>query len=176
MIDPSTSSSRLRAAAARKRKKIVRNDLIYSHTSSTDTMEKQTKDTHAEEEGSEQTQAWALPFVPDSTTSLTNRARIPKAPEQERPIRVGGKRYVEKGSLTEAELLAAKQRVKSSIKRKKQVTEEDKKEERRISNRLSAFQSRNRRLGIIQDLQVGWTRISHASQNPLHSPLFSLLF
>ena len=67
--------------------------------------------------------------------------------------RSDGVRHVEKGSLTEAELVKAKIDAKSS-KQKDQMTEEERRVERRAANRLSAFQSRQRRKIIIEDLQV----------------------
>jgi hypothetical protein len=69
-------------------------------------------------------------------------------------VRIDGIRHVEKGSLTEAELLEDKIRAKKS-KRKNLMTEEEQWEERRAANRLAAFQSRQRRKIIIKELQVG---------------------
>jgi hypothetical protein len=63
------------------------------------------------------------------------------------------RKYVEKGSLTEATLIEEKMRARST-KNKHLTTEEDRIEERRAANRLSAFQSRQRRLDIIEELQV----------------------
>lgn len=75
-----------------------------------------------------------------------------------RPVvgrRKDGRNYVQKNSLTESELLAAREQTRSSLKRKAkgELTEEDKREDRRAANRLSAFQSRQRRKMIIEDLQ-----------------------
>ena len=63
------------------------------------------------------------------------------------------RKYVEKGSLTEAQLIEEKRRSKSS-KHTSLKTEEEKRQERRAANRLSAFQSRQRRLNAIAELQV----------------------
>mmetsp|Transcript_6207 Transcript_6207/g.12757 ORF Transcript_6207/g.12757 Transcript_6207/m.12757 type:complete len:295 (+) Transcript_6207:36-920(+) len=74
-----------------------------------------------------------------------------------RPVgrRKDGRNYVQKNSLTEAELLAAREQTRTNLKRKAktELTEDDKKEDRRAANRLSAFQSRQRRKMIIEDLQ-----------------------
>lgn len=83
----------------------------------------------------------------DSEENPKQQSRIEGA------VRADGKKYVEKGSLNEAELIADKKRAKKA-KSKDELTEEEKREERRAANRLSAFQSRQRRLSIIEDLQV----------------------
>ena len=69
--------------------------------------------------------------------------------------RKDGRNYVQKNSLTETELLAAREQTRTNLKRKAKtdLTEDDKKEDRRAANRLSAFQSRQRRKMIIEDLQ-----------------------
>jgi hypothetical protein len=69
--------------------------------------------------------------------------------------RKDGRNYVQKNSLTEEALLKARDETRSSMKRKakEQLTEQDKAEDRRAANRLSAFQSRQRRKMIIEDLQ-----------------------
>lgn len=64
-----------------------------------------------------------------------------------------GRNYVQKGSLTEETLVAARNAARTNLKQKSNVTDEDKKEDRRAANRLSAFQSRQRRKMIIDDLQ-----------------------
>jgi regulator of replication initiation timing len=79
-------------------------------------------------------------------------------------LRADGKKHVEKGSLTEAALVEAK-RVVTNGKSKDQMTEEEKREERRAANRLSAFRSRQRRSDIIEDLQ---NAISHISKENSH--------
>lgn len=79
------------------------------------------------------------PPAPVTTTRTTYRA--------------DGKKFVEKNSLTEAALIEAKLRVKNSNKNKPVTTEDEKRDERRAANRLSAFQSRQRRKIVIEDLQ-----------------------
>lgn len=63
-----------------------------------------------------------------------------------------------KGSLVEEELIRAKQEARS--KNPEDMTADEKKEERRIANRLSAFQSRQRRKAIIEDLHKTVAKIS----------------
>lgn len=70
--------------------------------------------------------------------------------------RVDGKKYVERGSLNEEALIKAK----LQVQKKGSKTEQDKKEERRVANRLSAFQSRIRRKTIIVGLQKTVAEIS----------------
>jgi len=69
--------------------------------------------------------------------------------------RSDGRAYVPKNSLTEEMLLAARNRARENLKRKKKadVTDEDIAEERKTSNRLSEFQSRQRRKKIVDDLK-----------------------
>jgi hypothetical protein len=102
----------------------------------------------------------------DQKQSAAKKARTRKQSESEtepaksvgatKPysVRIDGIRHVEKGSLTEAELLEDKIRAKKS-KRKDLMTEEEQWEERRAANRLAAFQSRQRRKITINELQVG---------------------
>lgn len=66
--------------------------------------------------------------------------------------RSDGKKYVEKGSLTEAQLIKAKERA-TAAKRKRDATLEEKKEARRASNRLCAFQARQRSKQAAKELQ-----------------------
>jgi len=95
---------------------------------------------------------------PMPATSEATVAVMPKPPAA--PVtttrttyRVDGKKFVEKNSLTEAALIEAKLRVKNSNKNKPITTEDEKRDERRAANRLSAFQSRQRRKIVIEDLQ-----------------------
>ena len=74
--------------------------------------------------------------------------------------RADGKKRVEKGSLNLQELVEAKERAKTG-KSKCQMTEQEKKAERRAANRLSAFQSRQRKKNIIEDLQKTVAQLSH---------------
>jgi len=67
--------------------------------------------------------------------------------------RADGKKHVEKNSLTEEALIEAKLRAKNINKDKVCMTEDEKRDERRAANRLSAFQSRQRRKIVIEDLQ-----------------------
>jgi hypothetical protein len=86
----------------------------------------------------------------------------PAASEVDAPKKAGtvsrrkdGRNYVQKNSLTEAELISAREEIRASVKRKskEEISEEDRYEDRRVANRLSAFQSRQRRKKIIEDLQ-----------------------
>lgn len=90
-------------------------------------------------------------------TDLTSEGQESGADEVRKPVgrRKDGRNYVQKNSLTEAELVAAREQTRSNLKRKPKtdLTEDDKKEDRRAANRLSAFQSRQRRKMIIEDLQ-----------------------
>jgi hypothetical protein len=63
--------------------------------------------------------------------------------------RKDGRNYVQKNSLV------AREEARSNLKRKntEELTEDDRKDDRRAANRLSAFQSRQRRKLIIEDLQ-----------------------
>ena len=74
---------------------------------------------------------------------------VPLTVEITHRVRADGKKFVGKNSLTESALIAAKEAARS----KQAVTVEEKKEQRRAANRLSAFQSRQRRRVIIEDLQ-----------------------
>jgi hypothetical protein len=85
------------------------------------------------------------PSADEETSSSKHSAGVKKSHKR---------KYVEKGSLTEATLIEEKIRARSTKNNKHETTEEDKMEERRAANRLSAFQSRQRRLDIIEDLQV----------------------
>lgn len=73
--------------------------------------------------------------------------------------RADGRRLVKRGSLNEAELIKAMRQVRSS-RDKDSMTEDEKLEERRTANRLSAFQSRKRRLAVIDDLQKTVAQLS----------------
>ena len=74
---------------------------------------------------------------------------------EEKKTRRDGRAYIQKNSLTEAELVKAREETRTNLKRKakEELTEDDKREDRRAANRLSAFQSRQRRKMIIEDLQ-----------------------
>lgn len=87
--------------------------------------------------------------TPDHQQSAGDGSATSKDP----PPRPKKRKYVEKGTLTEEQLMEEKMRARSS-KRSSQKTEEEKREERRAANRLSAFQSRQRRLNTIDELQV----------------------
>jgi hypothetical protein len=86
-----------------------------------------------------------------TSSSSTKSHQVERDTEERRLVarRVDGKKYVEKGSLTEEALIKAK----LLVQKKGPKTERDKKEERRVANRLSAFQSRIRRKTIIEGLQ-----------------------
>jgi len=92
-------------------------------------------------------------FLQESPVSHEVEECSPKA------TRADGKKHVAKGTLTEADLIEAKRLAKTK-KTKEDMTEEEKKEERRAANRLSAFQSRQRRKIIIEDLQKTVAQIS----------------
>lgn len=68
-------------------------------------------------------------------------------------VRADGRKHVEKGSLNEAELIEAKLIAQKILDNKDLITEADKHTERRAANRLSAFQSRQRRKIVIKELQ-----------------------
>lgn len=93
------------------------------------------------------------------TSSEGHISGTDEAPNAGRKTVVGrrkdGRNYVQKNSLTEAQLMAAREATRDNLKRKakQELTEDDKKEDRRAANRLSAFQSRQRRKMIIEDLQ-----------------------
>lgn len=70
--------------------------------------------------------------------------------------RKDGRNYVEKNSLSESKLIADREEARTNLKRKAETdagSGEDLKKDRRAANRLSAFQSRQRRKMIIEDLQ-----------------------
>lgn len=98
---------------------------------------------------------------PDRIASPRNglNAEVEVASSDSKKCRVDGKKHVEKGSLTETDLIEAKMRARCS-KNREEMTEEERKEERRAANRLSAFQSRNRRKIIIEDLQKTVAQLS----------------
>ena len=85
-----------------------------------------------------------------------------------------GKKYVQKNSLNEQELLQQRDEIRARIKNKEtnQLTEEEIAEDRRATNRLSAFQSRKRRKMIIEDLQktvADLTRHGDAQKDEIES-------
>jgi hypothetical protein len=128
----------------------------YNHSSDSSSTTKQQK----EEEEQQQPAAKKPKIERRVTISVSaseahsfNGESSPKPEHAQGALRADGKKYVEKGSLTEAELVEAKSRSKLS-KGKDQMTEDEKRDERRAANRLSAFQSRHRRMSIIEDLQV----------------------
>ena len=69
--------------------------------------------------------------------------------------RSDGRLFVPKNSLTEEMLLADRERARAVLKRKRkeEITPEDIAEERKTSNRLSEFLSRQRRKRIVDDLK-----------------------
>jgi bZIP transcription factor len=94
----------------------------------------------------------------DSLGSYSNHGSERSLEKRMKTVRADGKKYVGKNSLTEEELIKAK--ILSREKNNDNLTEDDKKEQRRAANRLSAFQSRQRRKIIIEDLQRTVARIS----------------
>lgn len=104
-------------------------------------------------------------------------SRAQKEPKDRDPTpvkrRSDGKKHVEKGSLNLEDLIEAKNRAISKNKNKVFKTEEEIKEERRAANRLSAFQSRQRRKIIIDDLTKTVARLS--KDNAEHRDTISLL-
>jgi hypothetical protein len=98
-----------------------------------------------------------------STSSSPKDYQVERETEDERQRvarRVDGKKHVEKGSLTEEGLIKAK----LQVQKKGPKTELDKKEERRVANRLSAFQSRSRRKTIIAGLQKTVAEVSKVNK------------
>jgi hypothetical protein len=97
-----------------------------------------------------------------STSSSSKDHQVEREPEERQRVarRVDGKKYVEKGSLTEEVLIKAK----LQLQKKGPKTEHDKKEERRVANRLSAFQSRSRRKTIITGLQETVAELSKVNK------------
>lgn len=77
--------------------------------------------------------------------------------------RSDGKKHVEKNSLTEETLIQAKEEARK--RSREEISSEEKREERRAANRLSAFQSRQRRKIIIEDLQKTVALISKDNAN-----------
>ena len=96
----------------------------------------------------------------DSGASELGEGSAKSLGSQKPAFRADGKKYVEKGSLDESELIDARDQARRA-KRKHDMTQEEKAEERRAANRLSAFQSRKRRIAIIEDL---WVRILMKTQ------------
>jgi hypothetical protein len=96
------------------------------------------------------------------STAIVSDHQVERDTEERRLVarRVDGKKYVEKGSLTEEALIKAK----LQVQKKGPKTELDKKEERRVANRLSAFQSRIRRKTIIEGLQKTVAEISKVNK------------
>ena len=97
----------------------------------------------------------------DSTQQLTPLGTTESEPDDltkggdQSKTRRDGRAYVPKNSLTEEALLADRERARAILKRKKksEITPEDIAEERKTSNRLSEFQSRQRRKKIVDDLK-----------------------
>ena len=103
---------------------------------------------------------------PSSVTTSMAKARKHSSHALPVVYRADGKKLVEKNSLTEEALVAAKIRAANTCKYKTFLSKDDKKEERRAANRLSAFQSRQRRKVAIEDLQKTVASLSkdYASQ------------
>lgn len=80
--------------------------------------------------------------------------------------RIDGKKLVEKNSLTEESLIEQKIQAKIKCKNTAAMTDDDKRDARLAANRLSAFQSRQRRKIVIEDLQQKASSLSkdNASQ------------
>lgn len=87
---------------------------------------------------------------PSAPIVVSGTEAAPQSPGQ---AQLRKRRYVEKGSLTEAQLLDERNNSRC-FESTGLVTNDDRMEERRAANRLSAFQSRQRRLTVIEDLQV----------------------
>jgi hypothetical protein len=89
--------------------------------------------------------------------ALSDEPAEEEAPQKATTVgrRKDGRNYVQKNSLTEQEILSAREETRASVKRKnkEEITEADRREDRRVANRLSAFQSRQRRKKTIEDLQ-----------------------
>uniref|UniRef100_A0A7S2YB06 BZIP domain-containing protein n=1 Tax=Entomoneis paludosa TaxID=265537 RepID=A0A7S2YB06_9STRA len=101
----------------------------------------------------------------DQDTKSTEEARgsdsdTPHGDGSTRPTkthRSDGRKYVEKNSLSEAELLEERDRVRATLRSKKAtstVTKEEAKAGRRASNRLSAFLARKRNKAAIDELKA----------------------
>lgn len=87
-------------------------------------------------------------------------------------IRSDGKKHVEKGSLKLEDLVQAKQKAAAKTQ-EDEGDEEARRDQKRAANRLSAFQSRQRRKIIIDDLQKTVAQLSkdHALQGTQISQL-----
>lgn len=90
-----------------------------------------------------------FPFEEKSTSRLSNGS-----PPKPFRLRSDGVRFVEKNSLTEQGLLDDQIRTSNGSDKNESLTEEEKWQQRRASNRLAAFKCRQRRKIIIEDLQV----------------------
>lgn len=103
------------------------------------------------------------PLGEEESTDQLNSRRDSTAwnPESTVPLRIDGIRHVEKGSLTESALVEAKIRAKR-VRNRDEMTEEERWTEKRAANRLAAFQSRQRRKIIIDDLQVSLRTAIHS--------------
>jgi bZIP transcription factor len=88
-------------------------------------------------------------------TATNDKAFLQTAPmPTPKRVRSDGKQLVGKGSLRLEDLIEAKNRaVVTARDDNKSVTEDDRKAQKRAANRLSAFQCRQRRKVIIEDLQ-----------------------
>jgi hypothetical protein len=74
-----------------------------------------------------------------------------------------GRVYVEKNSLSEAELVAARDRARAKLQ-EPGATAHDRDEDRRASNRLASFQSRRRRIGMIEELEKSAAQLTASNQ------------
>lgn len=102
-----------------------------------------------------------------ASTSSTAKRKFANDHDQDTvALRADGRRLVERGSLVESELMEAVRKVRSN-KDKDSMTEDEKREERRAANRLSAFQSRKRRKSVIEGLQQTLARLSSVSADQL---------
>ena len=90
--------------------------------------------------------------------------------EEKRPVkaqRSDGRKYVEKNSLNEDELLLERDRTRDMLKNKKEgeATNDEIKAVRRAANRLSAFQSRQRRKLIVGELKKQVSDLTKLSES-----------
>jgi hypothetical protein len=91
----------------------------------------------------------------DSSNSASDEGETSKKPKAH-TTRRDGRLYVEKNSLNESQLVAGRDAARFELQRLTELgraTEDDIKKDKRAANRLSAFQSRKRRVGVLVDLE-----------------------
>jgi hypothetical protein len=100
----------------------------------------------------------------DSNNSSTTEGETGESKPKATTTRRDGRLYVEKNSLDESQLVVARDEARSQLQRLTDLgraTEDDVNKDKRAANRLSAFQSRKRRVNVLNDLEQKTTKLQN---------------